>query len=274
MASEFEKALVAIDTMSYEEKMEFARELKENHQFMAGHDPGTCVFCTGTHNVEYICNWCYEMFDMDDWANQFKCFKCKTYVFVCSDCTANIPTHDKSECKGQLCYNCNIIGEDIIECKKCDFAYENPYKNDYHKEEHAFTLKEIMVLGKLLKENHTDNIQHRPQYCLFCKGCNTNKNEICDICFKIVSTYIDDDRRPYNNFLCFNCQEYAVYCEDCESDAWLTCEHCSMNGEYDYSYCFACLREMDPEVTCEKHNEIYIHCLIPMNKTKAIRSKK
>ena len=254
MDSEFEKALVAIDSMSYGERMDFAWELYQDH-VITGHDAQTCVFCVGMVEIRGVCDSCHTRFVSDDnIAEIYSCYNgCNKIVMHCCRC---INEHQEDgKCDGKLCKNCVMMhGVDNIACGDCQHYY------DFHKEKYSkcdynsYSYEEMMILAKKLKFMHEHNPTHIVQQCPFCDNPYA-KQPVCSYCFQPDPTTIENH---HSYAECLECKTPITICNDCACIHG--CQYCYLTYELSQIYCVVCYKAMSETLQCEckKHyNNIY-----------------
>tara|TARA_R110002049_G_scaffold28977_3_gene98675 strand:- start:19432 stop:20250 length:819 start_codon:yes stop_codon:yes gene_type:complete len=257
MASEFEQALLTIEYMSYEEKMEFARELKENHENIEGHLAHECVFCKPLYDMDMVCDLCLRRESSRDYIYGMdncgvcdvpfhSCYKCNDRK-ICTVC------HDDVGCNTPYCRNClatwcvRWIQTDENDCK----GYDNIYYDTATYKHPKFTYDELMQLGEALRKDHTKHDFHIVKDCIWCCGSNPDQ-KICDYCFSpLLSTSMYRDEAEYQ-LDCFTCKEKFMVCYGCCGE--YECDDCDEKCK---RYCQKCLISMPLDIYCEKHDDVF-----------------
>ena len=260
MASEFEKALVAIVSMSYGKRIDFAWELYKLH-VVTGHDAQTCVFCVGMVEIRGVCDSCHNRFVSDDRIKQeYSCSSCGKNVMHCYRCINEHRNDDT--CDGKLCKNCVMIhGVDAITCVDCKYHYS--LCTDYSKHEFGdfdlYSYEEIMILAKKLKFEHEHNYAHDAQQCPFCDSPYAEQL-VCSYCFQPDPNGIV---QHHSETECLTCGEFIVICDDCNDTHG--CDQCYMHDKIKKIYCVACYKTMPKIIQC-KCKEYYNNEYVSMTK--------
>ena len=275
MASEFEKALVAINSMSYDEKMKYAKELRENHENIIGHHAESCAFCKPISEYAshvHVCDMCFKRMP-HYYANiygGFPCEECNNVFRVCGDCISL--THcpecgDYSSCNDSYCRTCLSsvlpkflkVSEGCEECRR-----DNVYFNTMLYTHPKFTYDELMQLGEALKKDHKISKSHIVKDCIWCYGSNPNQ-KICSYCsWPLISNSVDEDGTEFN---CYTCKEKFIVCDDCYAE--FACDVCTKH--YYKRYCKKCLISMPSDLYCDLHDVIIDNPFGHEGMTKACR---
>ena len=255
MASEFEKALLAINSMSYDEKMKYAKELRENHENMAEHRAESCAFCKPICNITaYVCHMCFKrMPHYQDNYGGSACRECNNVFHVCVDCIRHTNCSDCIDygCRDLYCRNClsSVVPKFLKVSEECD-GYDNIYFNTMLYIHPKFTYDELMQLGETLRKDHKISKSHIVKNCIWCYGSNPNQ-KICNHCSSpLISTSVDKDEDGIE-FNCSTCKEKFMVCYDC--NLHYTCDICT---EHYKRYCKKCLISMPSDIYCDLHDVI------------------
>ena len=258
MASEFEKALLAINSMSYDEKMKYAKELRENHENIIGqHRAKDCVFCKPIFSAETVCDLCFRRVSGGyNKYNMLTCHGCDSLFDMCDECReqcvrrndGTMCCYDEVGCNTEYCRDClvkwiprTIRGDDYC------YGRTNIYYGIEEYTHPKFTYDEIMQLGKALEQGHEMYDFHIVKDCVWCCGSNPDQ-KICDYCFKsMLSTTLYHDEIDIE-INCFNCKEKFLMCEFCVYA--YGCEECE---ELYKRYCQKCSISMPSELYCDLH---------------------
>ena len=255
MTSEFEKALLAINCMTYDEKMEYARLLRINHELLEGHDANTCAFCIGSYPGTDVCSLCFTMYEPKTLRRSEKCTECGINLKLCSSC--QFTSHDGKSCPSWRCVGCLSRMDKVVCCSVCNKDFKNPASK---REPHSmgYSYKELMTIATKIKQDHEFSSLHNTFECEFCFGTYSDQ-EICIGCFKSIvynNLALYEEPTDYSiMFQCIGCNTYHYYCKTCEQS--LTCKKCvdmtdrHVIGKY---YCRHCLNDMPPEPICKCHD--------------------
>tara|TARA_R110002049_G_scaffold28977_3_gene98676 strand:- start:20311 stop:21132 length:822 start_codon:yes stop_codon:yes gene_type:complete len=259
MASEFEKALKAIEYMSYEEKMEFAKELRENHENMAGHFAVCCVFCQAQGEEHEVCDICFKRFDTSypNEGCEYQCQKrgCDVIAVVCEDCEYYHKDKKGEFCSEFYCHLCLSHMPKEIYCDDCEQTYYNKFAGSMTYIHPKFTYDEILQLGKALKKDHKNHEYHIVNECIWCCG-NKSGQLACCYCYDPLDARLMDYSMEINIeeiFDCDECLNLTSCCSKCKE--LFRCKKCEwgLTGHR----CSACLIDMPEEIYCEKHDTTF-----------------
>ena len=255
MVSEFEKALMAINGMSYDEKMKFAKKLRKNHENMAEHFAYHCVFCQVQHEKHDVCELCFERFadpTSRDGGGIVSCEKegCVNNSFMCYECDWFHKNEKGEDCLNFYCRQCLSRMPEEVYCEDCEQTYYNKFAGTMSYIHPKFTYDEIMQLGKALKKGHKNNKSHIVNECIWCCGYKSNQLA-CSYCYEPLDARLID-YRDYTDevFNCDECLNLTSCCLKCR--ALFHCKKCRLDSTE--RYCSACLVDMPLEIYCEKHD--------------------